>query len=265
DREGLPDKSYYPMIEDHEGRVWIGSDGLYQLKNGRYSYYALAISPMARKTGAQYKAVYALYEDADGTVWIGSDLDLFSFKDGQFTVETYGRGFDFSQTGVSAILRGSRGVLWFGTRDGVVGIGDGAVRRYTTADGPPTNDVHALLQDHHGDLWIGSYGGLARLSNGRFTAYTEKDGLSGSLGRASYEDADGALWIGTYDGGLNRFKDGRFTRYTTSEGLFSNGVFQILEDDASNLWMSSNRGIFRVSRAQLNSFSVGKIRRVDSI
>src|SRR5262249_35098081 len=28
---------------------------------------------------------------------------------------------------------------------------------------------------------------------------------------------------------------------------------------------SSNRGIFRVSRAQLNSFSVGKIRRVDSI
>src|SRR6185295_7523327 len=75
----------------------------------------------------------------------------------------------------------------------------------------------------------------------------------------------GTIWVGTYDGGLNRFKDGRFARYTTDEGLFSNGVFQILVDDADNFWMSSNQGIYRVSRRQLNDFAEGKLGQITSI
>jgi signal transduction histidine kinase len=73
------------------------------------------------------------------------------------------------------------------------------------------------------------------------------------------------LWIGTYDGGLGRFKDGRFTRYTVKEGLFNNGVFQILEDERGNFWMSSNRGIYRVSKQELNEFAAGKLRAITSI
>jgi ligand-binding sensor domain-containing protein len=80
-----------------------------------------------------------------------------------------------------------------------------------------------------------------------------------------YEDADGVLWIGTYDGGLARFKDGRFTRYTVNEGLYNNGVFAILEDGQANLWMSCNRGIYRVSRQQLNDYAEGKTRQISSI
>src|SRR6185436_10081166 len=75
----------------------------------------------------------------------------------------------------------------------------------------------------------------------------------------------GVLWIGTYDGGLNRFKDGRFTSYTMKEGMFSNGVFAILEDARGNFWMSSNQGIYRVRKQQLNDFAAGKISRIDSI
>ncbi len=83
--------------------------------------------------------------------------------------------------------------------------------------------------------------------------------------RALYEDREGVLWIGTYDGGLGRFKDGKFTRYTTKEGLFDNGVFQILEDGRGNFWMSCNRGIYRVSRQELNEFAEGKLAAIISI
>ena len=71
--------------------------------------------------------------------------------------------------------------------------------------------------------------------------------------------------VGTYDGGLNRYKDGKFTSYTTKEGMFSSGVFAILEDQRGNLWMSSNQGIYRVSKQQLNDFADGKITKIDSV
>jgi signal transduction histidine kinase len=73
------------------------------------------------------------------------------------------------------------------------------------------------------------------------------------------------LWIGTYDGGLGRLKDGKFTRYTEHNGLFNNGVFQILEDGRENLWMSSNRGIYRVSKHDLNAFANGEQTSITSV
>ncbi len=83
--------------------------------------------------------------------------------------------------------------------------------------------------------------------------------------RALYEDADGVLWIGTYDGGLARFHDGKFTHFTTRDGLFNGGVFQILEDGRGNLWMSSNRGISRVSKHALNARAAGDPTRLNTI
>src|SRR5262249_56054705 len=68
-----------------------------------------------------------------------------------------------------------------------------------------------------------------------------------------------------YDGGLGRFKDGRFTRYTTKEGLFNDGVFQILEDARGNFWMSSNRGIYRVNKHELNEFAAGRLSSITSV
>ena len=66
--------------------------------------------------------------------------------------------------------------------------------------------------------------------------------------------------MGTYDGGLGRYSEGQWTRYTQKNGLLDNGGFQLLENSHDNLWMSSNRGIYLVSKQQLNDFAVGKQR-----
>jgi signal transduction histidine kinase len=47
--------------------------------------------------------------------------------------------------------------------------------------------------------------------------------------------------------------------------LHDNGVFQILEDDAGNLWMGCNRGIYRVSRRELNAFAEGRASSITSV
>ena len=59
-------------------------------------------------------------------------------------------------------------------------------------------------------------------------------------------------------------RDGKFTNYTTDRGLYSNGVFQILEDARGHFWMSSNQGIYRVSRQQLDDFAAGKTATITS-
>ena len=88
--------------------------------------------------------------------------------------------------------------------------------------------------------------------------------MVGNYVRALHEDADGVLWIGTYDGGLYRLEKGGLTRYTTREGLHDNGVFQILEDEDGYFWMGCNRGIYRVSRRELNERAAGRLDSVRS-
>lgn len=103
------------------------------------------------------------------------------------------------------------------------------------------------------------------MRDGQFTDFTTEKGLSNNYVRAIYEDADGTLWIGTYGGGLNRFKDGKFTPITTQNGLFDDIVSRIMVDDNDNFWMSGNRGIYSVSRAELNDFAEGRLPSVNSI
>ena len=143
---------------------------------------------------------------------------------------------------------------------------DGRFDVYTSGDGLPDTSVRAIQEDAAGTLWIGtSNGGVARLSQGRFTTITTKDGLSSNVVRSLYADQQGSVWIGTLGGGLNRLKNGRITVYMTRNGLFDDVIWLILEDGQGNLWMSSSRGIFRVSKQDLNDFADGRITSIASV
>ncbi len=83
--------------------------------------------------------------------------------------------------------------------------------------------------------------------------------------RSIYEDPEGNIWAGTYDGGLGLFRNGKWVSFNAAHGLYDNGAFQILEDKHQNLWMSSNRGIYRVSKADLFAFADGKKARIQSV
>lgn len=260
EQEGLSLNIIYTTYEDREGTIWIGTwgKGLSSFKDGIIRNYTENL----RDTGA---FITALFEDNEKALWVGSNHNgLSRFKDGRWT--KFRRKEGLSNDSILAIHQDREGSLWIGTVGGLNRYRDGAFTAYTNSGGLAQQQrVQVIHEDRAGNLWLGTLGGVSRFKDGVFTNFTERDGLSSNHVRAIYEDGDGTIWIGTYDSGLNRLKDGKITSYSKVDGLFNNGVFQILEDTQGYFWISCNRGIYRVSRKELNDFADGKIQTITSI
>jgi len=255
-KDGLAANNVYPIYEDHAGDIWIGTArGLSRFSAGVFTNYLSEIGPHPLRN------VQTIGEDRAGRLWVGNYGGVGRLKNGSVIRQPELAG----NYAFRAVHQDRRGDLWFATERGVLKYAGGAVTAYTTKDGLPSNDARLIHEDRQGRLWFGFYGGLARFESGRFVVFTTKDGLASDHIRALHEDRDGALWIGTYDGGLSRFRDGRFVTCAMAHGLFNNGVFQILEDARGAFWISCNRGIYRVSKQQLNDFADGKLSKVTCV
>ena len=75
---------------------------------------------------------------------------------------------------------------------------------------------------------------------------------------AVWEDADGRLWVGTYGGGLLVEQGGRMHRISRAQGLFDSVVYAIVPDGQGMIWMSSNRGVFRIPQRQALEYARGE-------
>ncbi len=163
-----------------------------------------------------------------------------------------------SQSSVNCILQDSKGLMWFGTEDGL--------NRYDgysfTIFKPVPDDtssissprIYSLLEDHEGNLWIGTNQGLNRYNRAfdRFTRYLPSDSctncITGSLVNALVETSGHTLWIGT-DNGLSSMNldSYQFETYKSSpdddNSLSNNYVKCIMPDNEGNLWIGTEDGL----------------------
>lgn len=250
---GITTNGIYSVFQDRGGDIWIGGGDLTRYHNGKFD----AVSGREKFP----KSITSISQDRAGRLWFGHWGGAYYFEDNQFkNFDKFGR-----LVAVYAIREDKAGAMWFATNNGLFRYQNNVLKQFTTSDNLAGNDVKVILETTDGTLWVGAYGGLTRIKNNVLTSFTTDDGLSSNFVRSLYEDSNNTLWVGSYDGGLTRLKDGKFTRYTTNEGLFNDGVFQILEDSRGWFWMSSNRGIYRVSKQQLNDFAEGKITHIESV
>src|SRR5262249_55966414 len=82
--------------------------------------------------------------------------------------------------------------------------------------------------------------------------------------RYLYVDKEDVLWIATSGGGLSALRDGKFLSYQVADGLLSDNIANII-DDGTSLWLSTPRGLCRISKQQLSEFSVGIRRKLEPV
>jgi signal transduction histidine kinase/CheY-like chemotaxis protein/ligand-binding sensor domain-containing protein len=254
-QHGLSYNVAFTVLQDRRGDVWIGTlRGLNRLRNGVLTSYATRPDLGGR--------VRAIHETRDGAIWIGTDHAVVRLENDR---ETYRIGHrDGLPVGmISSILEDHTGALWIGTDAGLARLHEGRLRVFTTSDGLTSDLIGPIHEDRTRRLWVATKGGGAMVvANERFASIP---GLSSGLVTAFHEDEDGTMWIGTSGGGLNRLRDGAVTQYTMRIGLFDDKVHHILADDRGLLWMSSNRGVFHVSRKDLDDYAASRTTRITSV
>ncbi|MEW6209095.1 MAG: two-component regulator propeller domain-containing protein [Acidobacteriota bacterium] len=249
-REGLSSDFVWTLMEGRDGSLWVGTQGsgLDRIKSGAKTSYTT-------KDGLPSDVIRSLCEDKKGRLWVGTARGLALFQSGRFI-----RKERWPVETVRAILDDRAGGLWVGTDTGLVRMSEGRMVKFTVADGLSSNLIMALSEDREGRVWIGTWGGGVNVfKDGKFKSFTASEGLSANVVRVIYPDSDGNVWIGTEGGGLNRVRDGQIFSYAKSTGLFDDMVSCIIEDPHGNLWMSCNKGVFSVSKKQLDDFDAGRI------
>lgn len=157
-----------------------------------------------------------------------------------------------SQSSVQQILQDRRGLMWFGTQEGLNRY-DGYRFTVHRASGQPgflgDHDITALIEDAAGDLWIGTSRGLYRhrLETGRFEAcappvdgFAVLDLIQAGDGRILFT-ADGRLWVVDP-------ADPERRAHPLHEGPFAalTGITALARGHGSTVWAAAQGRLFRV-------------------
>ncbi len=270
--DGVFQRFVYPVTQDRAGRIWMGAGrGLTVFDRGRFStlliqrtaagHFRLVPSTDATQAlDSNAEVPRSLLADRAGDVLVGVRGAVITIRD-RAIVRTVGT----PPGPPDAILEARDGSLWLASSSRVLHLVGDSIHAYDVTRGLPASGAHLLFQDSRGTVWVGTRAGLARFTGGAWVLYTTKDGLAGNNIRSMTEDPDGTLWIGTFDSGITRDRDGHFASVTTRDGLFCNGAFAMLLDPRDNFWVSCNRGIYRVSRRQLNDVLDGRAPSVSRV
>lgn len=256
--EGLFHDNVNCILPDRKSAVWIGTEnGLNRIHTGetdasRVDSFLPGIT------------VYSLCRDMRGNLWIGSDraLNYLEFHGISTSTPPSPKEVWTPNLVIRSILEDREGYLWVGTSNGIKRFKDGELVFFEGEE--KLSDVHIFIihQDKLDRILIGSGNGLYCFHNDQLKPFCNKNtGLSNGLVHCIYEEIDGDLWIGT-DNGLYRVKNGKVSNkvsnITSRKGLFSDTIWQVLEDDHLALWISSNKGIFRLAKKDVEDFFDGK-------
>jgi signal transduction histidine kinase/ligand-binding sensor domain-containing protein/CheY-like chemotaxis protein len=244
-KEGLADDYIYSVSEDARGSIWIGGpQGLNELTpDGRLRLFTM-------KDGLANLHVNALCRAAGGGLWIGTGFGVSRLENETITTPHQPATV---RSGVRVVLEDREGKLWVGTmKQGLEVFEHGTWTHYGVEDGLGSLAVRELYQDSRGAVWVGTWGGLTRFENGKTTLFNVRSGMPHDSTTVVYEDEQNTLWVGS-PAGLARLKDGAITAFGADAGIVS-GVEQITGDLKGNLWLGTESGILRVSRAELDTY-----------
>lgn len=227
----LSDDNIYSLLEDKQGRIWIGTygGGVNLLVNNHFLNKENVL-----KNYPQGKAdrVRHIAEDERGNLWIGTtDGILFLDPNGKLPAN-YSFQFYNEENG------NTKGLL--------------------------SNDVFWIYCDQEHNIWMAALGGgLAKLKNYpgnnqslEFSALTKEDGLPSDVIFTITSDQDGNLWM-TTGNGISYYDPHKhlFRNYNEFDGIVNSGFSEgacVTRYDGS-ICFGANNGLYRFQPELFNT------------
>ena len=255
--DGLPSDVIWTSLEARDGTLWVGT------RKGVVRWTESGFEPLK---GTEGSPVYSLAEDAAGRLWIGALNGLKVWIPSTSTLVAVDLRNGQKQPSIRGqILTTGADMVWVAGRGGPYRIAAASLRPTPVGDGGqlglglhPARGIHL---DRQGRLWIAAErDGVFRFDGERLETVLAQ---GEAHGWGFWEDGDGALWLLNRDRGLTRIDGGPPVVIDQSHGLFDNTVHHVAADDLGWLWMTSDRGIFRVREASLQAVASGEASQLD--
>ena len=259
EQDGLAGNFVRSVLAHSDGSVWVGSSsGLSHIKDGKIRRLALQLAD------GSTPSVLSLAEGQGDELWVGTFTHgLLRLDKGQL-MATYGRAQGLAANEVRAILPTTDGSVWIGTSAGLSLLKGGRFQTFNVKDGLPGDFIMNLQPAVNGDIWVGTGVGAAIIdAQGIRPVYlNSQDNAEYAFG--FYAEPDGKhVWLAT-DRGLLRYRyaDASLSFVGKQHGLPIEKIFQPLADRHGGLWLTTNRGITRISLAQAHQVADGVLARL---
>ncbi|MCZ2356883.1 MAG: SpoIIE family protein phosphatase [Bacteroidia bacterium] len=257
--EGLPATNIKAIYEDHAGDLCIGTreGGWFKMRN------QTVIEHHHPNNGFPSKYVFAITQDKNENYWIGTDdKGLIRYKSGkayQFTIKD-----GISAKTIRALYTDNQDRIWVGTDgQGIFIYQNGKFTQYTQQNGLPSNVVRAFLPLADGSMLIGTSMGIASWNKNVISIpeYAHKH-FDGRYILSLFQDSLQNIWVGTWGNGIFQIADKKVFNYNIEAGIGDNVVIRILADKKGYLWLSTNKGIYRISNRSLEAYKSGKAKKL---
>ncbi|MFC4761854.1 sensor histidine kinase [Dyella koreensis] len=228
--QGLSSDYTWPIFQDREGNVWVGSStGL-----DRFRPSAIVPSPFPR---AMHDVALAV--DADGTIWAGSTTHPLTRLQGDTL-----RVFDAVRPELSSAFKDRDGSLWFGGDNGIWHIEQGEPRLAAPAPAGAKGQVQAMTRDTTGALWVSGVGyPFSRYAQGQWHVVDQWPQLPrNEVPVAMATDTVGRIWLGYGNGCVYVIDGNKLNVYGANQGVNLGSITQIL-DTGTHLWIAGDQGL----------------------
>lgn len=252
------------LFEDEDSLIWIGSRKevlqIWDKKNNKLKSYKEF--PILGNLSAKSNSVVSIVKDSkSGNLFLGTRYN------GVYEIRRQGtkitaleklQHITMNINRITDLSISSDGRLWIGTESGVFyadvnGNGKYKIKEYTNINKVINNDFISevfcdnsgvwILTKTHGVLFLGGANEDIRYYN------AENAKININSTSCIFKDSYGYLWLGTHGGGLSRYNDKKdcFDTLDIVRSLADDYVYSIIEDNDKNLWITTNRGLFRLS------------------
>ena len=227
---------YYSLVPISDSSLLSGSGMVFSTQKGSEPGFR----ELLRKPG---NYGYELFRSANRGIWFCYGSTLYQLD---YTAHKVMHKFELGI--VNALSEHRNNEIWFASySSGIYKINAAGQLSHILAT---VKQTQCIVWETDTICWIGTESNLFRFhtTSGKIDTF---QALNGKIVRSIHIPKPGEVWICSYENGLYLWKAGKLTSFATNEHPALQTVHKILEDHKGFFWMSTNDGLYQVSRADL--------------